>query len=446
MKNLFRLILTLTLVLSLVLSATSCDVLSEGDIKDILGMLGDNAQDTETPDINEGGEDDGDIDLPGDESHNHKYTTVRVNSTCTVQGTVVYTCECGKTFSTNLDLLAHTFVSGVCTVCGNADPDYIEDDNTTEEKPDGSDTPDDDNTGNGDGDKVVFEGGILYLPNEEDPVTSDPYVNVDVKEFYANYTPAISYMDAYYRTQHNLMSGSIETQSANPTISAYQPTEDGKLVRNTTYIFSKDGMVYYVVDSYGNIVNKIYKCGAYVTLEEVAAYVFAFGTYPANHSANKKDKPASSPWGKYLRVNHTNFTGDTSKYPYEPELPNITGCGGDLYYYEMDIGTAGYNNGSSISRGACRIVYTRKDLDKDGVIEINETFLFYTQNHYHDFREYLNYEGGWGILFGDEAGGGVSRPTPYPETSYYSFVYADGTPAVQVETVVVFILPRREEV
>ena len=436
MKKLFKLILTLTLVMSLVLSATSCDVLAEAGLS---GLLGD-SDNTETPSTDNDGAGDGTTDeTPGDDSHNHKYSTVRVNSTCTVKGTIVYTCECGKSFSTNLDLLAHTFVNGVCTVCGNVDPDYSEEDNT-------EDDTDDSTNDSENGDKVIFEGGILYLPNEEDPVTSDPYVNVDVKEFYANYTPAISYMDAYYRTQHNLLSGSIETQSANPTISAYQPTEDGKLVRNTTYIFSADGLVYYVVDAYGNIVNKIYKCGAYITLEDVAAYVFAFGTYPANHSANKKDKPTSSPWGKYLRVNHTNFTGDTSKYPYEPELPNITGCGGDLYYYEMDIGTAGYNNGNSISRGACRIVYTRKDLDKDGVIEVNETFLFYTQNHYHDFREYLNYEGGWGILFGDEAGGGVSRPTQYPATSYYSFVYADGTPIVTVSEVVVFWIPKREEV
>ena len=144
--------------------------------------------------------------------------------------------------------------------------------------------------------------------------------------------------------------------------------------------------------------------------------------------------------------NHCRDNGKRDHIAQNRTGANITGCGGDLYYYEMDIGTAGYNNGSSITRGACRIVYTRKDLDGDGVIEINETYLFYTQNHYHDFREYLNYQGGWGILFGDEAGGGVSRPTPYPETSYYSFVYADGTPVVQVEVVVVFLVPKREEV
>ena len=441
MKNLFRVFLTLTLVLSLVLSATSCDLLASGDIDAILGILGDgNDVDDNVNDGNDGGNELPDI-TPGDESHNHEYTAVRTAPTCTEKGKITYTCECGRSFTTDLSPSGHKYDKNVCVVCGDVKSGEITDE-TPEEKPDdGNGTPGDDI-----GEGTVFAGGILYLPNETDPVTSDPYVNVDVDAFYANYTPAISYMDSYYRTQHNLMSGSIETQNATPTFAAYQPTLDGNLVRNTTYIFSQDGLVYYVVDGYGNIVNKIYKCGAYVTLEEVAAYVFAFGTYPANHSANKKDKPTSSVWGKYLRVNHTNFTGDTSKYPYEPELPNITGCGGDLYYYEMDIGTAGYNNGSKITRGACRIVYTRNDLDRDGVIEVNETFLFYTQNHYHDFREYLNYEGGWGILFGDEAGGGVSRPTPYPATSYYSFVLSDGSPAVQVQTVVVFLVPKREEV
>lgn len=308
-----------------------------------------------------------------------------------------------------------------------------------------------------------FEGGIIYIPNEDDPVTSDPYVNVDKDEFYANYTPAISYMDAYYRTKHNLMSGSIDSQDAAPTVSNYQPEIDGKLVLNTAYIFSEDGNTYYVVNSYGEIVNKIYKGGAYVTLEEVAAYVFAFGDIPANHSESKKTKPTQSPWGIYLRVNHTRFSGDTYKYPYEPELPNISGCGGDLYYYEMDIGTTGtdtgngyavapYNNGTKITRGAARIVHARYDLDRDGVIEVGENYVFYTYNHYNDFQEYLNYEGGWGEMFGNITGGGTlsskydCNPTPYVEVAYSSLVNADGTPIVRINSVVIIYIPRREEV
>ena len=53
--------------------------------------------------------------------------------------------------------------------------------------------------------------------------------------------------------------------------------------------------------------------------------------------------------------------------------------------------------------------------------------MFYTCNHYNDFREYLNYYGGWGEIFGNETGGGTLssktdyNPTPYVHTAYLSF-------------------------
>ena len=325
----------------------------------------------------------------------------------------------------------------------------------------GGNTDDTDDDGNGDNNGTPVGGGNIVWPTPDDPITEDPYVNVDVDAFYANYQPAISYMDAYYRSLHNLMSGEIADQDQAPTVSAYQPTEDGLYLRNTAYLYSEDGNTYFVVDAYGEVVGEIYRGGAYVMLEEVAAYVFAFGTPPANHSQSKSTSPAESPWGIFLRVNHTKFTGDTYRYPYEPELPNISGCGGDLIYYEMDIGTTGtdcdpsyptaiYNNGTSITRGAARIVYTRSDADGDGVIEPNETYLFYTHNHYNDFQEYLNYEGGWGEMFGNVTGGGtISSKSDYNPTPYVSVVYApfvtvsDDTDTVT--EVVVFILPKREE-
>ena len=345
--------------------------------------------------------------------------------------------------------------------------DENKDQNPTEKDPIPETDPE--NTGGnngGNGTPVLdpdFDGGVIYLPAEADPVTSDPYVNVDVDAFYANYTPAISYMDAYYRTQHNLMSGVIADQDQAPTISSYQPEADGKLVRNTSYIYSADGNTYYVVDAYGNIVNEIYRGAAYIMLEEVAAHMFAFGELPANHSTSKKTKPTASPWGEFLRLNHSNFSGSTSKYPYEPVLPDISGCGGSLYYYEMDIGTTGtdcdpsydvviYNDGYTITRGAARIVYTRSDLDRDGTIEINETYLFYTYNHYNDFQEYLNYEGGWGEMFGNITGGGTIsskydyNPTAYVEVAFRSLVNSDGTPATAYVVEVVMWIPKHEEV
>ena len=259
---------------------------------------------------------------------------------------------------------------------------------------------------------------------------NDPYENIDKEAFYANYTPAESYEDSYFRTQNNLMSGSIALQNQAPTISEYRPTYNGCYIKNTEPYFTDGGYTYNVVNAYGEVVFQIYKGGAYVTLEEVAAYVFAFGDVPANYSANKKESPKSNPWGEYLRVNHTKFSGSTSKYPYEPELPDISGCGGSLQYYEIDIGTTGtdcdpsytaalYNNGNTIVRGAARIVYARFDKNGNSIIEFDEKYVFYTYNHYNDFQEYLNYEGGWGEMFGNITGGGkISSKQDYNPTPY----------------------------
>lgn len=273
--------------------------------------------------------------------------------------------------------------------------------------------------------------------------TSDPYVGVDKEAFYADYTPACCYADAQYRTQHFLLSGLLTVPGQYATVSEYRPTdEDGLLIRNTDCLYLDDGNTYVVVDAYGQEVLRIYRGAAYITLEEVAAYMYAFGgsnnDLPANYTSKKLTKVGTSPWGIYLRGNHSNFSGSTEKYPYEPVLPDISGCGGDLKYYEMDIGTTGtntgggyavkvYNDGSSITRGAARLVYTRMDKNNNGIYETDEVYVFYTANHYNDFREYLNYYGGWGCLFGNETGGGTIssktdyNPTPYVPTGYASF-------------------------
>lgn len=314
---------------------------------------------------------------------------------------------------------------------------------------------------------VLFIGYLLFSPDEpvepnlgtqpsgtqgsllpsQPPATcqgheTDPYVGVNKDDFYADYSPACCYVDACYRTQHYLMSGYLEVPDQYPTISSYQPSQDGMLLRNTDCYYLDEGNTYVVVDAYGVEVLRVYKGAAYITLEEVAAYMYAFGgsksSIPANYTSSKSTKPTNNPWGIFLRVNHSFFSGDTDKYPYEPVLPNISGCGGDAEYYEMDIGTTGtytgdgypvkiYNNGTVITRGAARIVYTRQDLNRNGIYEPDEVFLFYTANHYNDFREYLNYYGGWGEIFGNETGGGKlsdehnCNPTPYVPTGYASF-------------------------
>ena len=281
---------------------------------------------------------------------------------------------------------------------------------------------------------VEFDKNCLLVDYESDAVIpddeGDPYANVSKAEFYASYTVAKDNTDAYYRSKNGLLSGELTVPDQAPTLSAYRPKSGISYVRNSEMLFSDDGNTYTVVDAYGEPAFNVYRDGAYITLEEVAAYVYAFGTYPKNHSASKNASPTSSVWGEYLRLNHTQFSGDTRKYPYEPVLPNITGCGGSLRYWEMDIGTTGtdcdpsypaalYNNGSYIDRGAARIVYGKDDLDGDGVYEIGEFHVFYTYNHYNDFQEYLNYAGGWGEKFGNITGGGtISSKSDYNPTSY----------------------------
>lgn len=263
----------------------------------------------------------------------------------------------------------------------------------------------------------------------ENVITEDPYKNVSSDEFYKSYKKATSYLDAYYRSEHGFMSGDISLQDQEPAI-ANRPSENNVFVKNSSLIYSSDKNIYYVLNSSGKIVNQIFKGGAYVTLEEVSAYIFAYNDVPANYIEKKSGKPTNSIWGEYLRVNHSYFSGDTDKYPYEPILPNINGCGGNLYYYELDLGTTGtdcdpnyevtiYNDGKKITRGAARIVYSRYDENYDEINDINEKHLFYTYNHYNDFQEYLNYEGGWGHMFGNITGGGkLSSKTDYNPTNY----------------------------
>ena len=271
-------------------------------------------------------------------------------------------------------------------------------------------------------------------------IDEDPYADIlteaDREAFYEDYEPASCYMDSYYRSLHHLMSGEIADQDQEPTLSEYQPMEDSLFVRNSSSYYSEDGNAYYVQDAHGSFAYAVYRGGAYITLEEVAAYVYAFHDVPANYDAGKNRKPKDSPWGIYLRVNNPRFSGDTSRDPYEPELPDI--LSGDLVYYEIDIGTTGtdcdpsyavrpYNDGEMITRGAARIVYTRSKRGNEEIEDPDEGYVFYTYNHYNDFQEWLNYEGGWGEMFGNITGGGELsskhdyNPTPYVETAREDF-------------------------
>ncbi len=298
-----------------------------------------------------------------------------------------------------------------------------------------------------------FESGGIGTDSSEQLASPDELRD----EFFGNSDPADSHGEALERSEEGRISGAETLPDQAPTLSDYRPMIDGKYIRNNEPYFA-DENTYVVVDALGREIFRVYRGGGYITLEEVAAYLYAFGDVPANYSASKRTDPEDSIWGINLRLNHTRFSGNTSKYPYEPELPRISGCGGDLTYYEIDIGTTGtdcdpayraypYNNGTTITRGAARIVYTRYDANDNNIIDPNEKFLFYTYNHYNDFQEYLNYFGGWGEMFGNITGGGeISskknyNPTPYVPVVMASLkVSAAGNEPSQVYVAV--ILPR----
>ncbi len=266
----------------------------------------------------------------------------------------------------------------------------------------------------------------------------DPYIGVSKESFYANYKPATSFEDAYFRSKHYFMSGDISSISHLPNSSA-AIKEDG--------VYLKNAVANYEVDSDGNYVSyeinnlngesyKIYYGGAYCTIEEIAAYIFAFGDVPANYIPSKSASLSliKSTWGEYLRLNQTTFSGDTDKYKTEPLL---TGIKDKLKYYESDHGSNGgfecggtvekYNDGTrKIKRGTCRFVYSYSNKD-NSKFRLEDRHVFYTYNHYNDFQEYLNYEGGFTARFGNESAGNDynevnENKKPTPPYEYKLFV------------------------
>ena len=142
--------------------------------------------------------------------------------------------------------------------------------------------------------------------------TEDPYVGMSKEEFYADYTPACCDQDAHYRSKHGFLSGSLTVPGQYAEEATFRPTEGGSFVRNTAQLYL-DENTYVVVDAYGNEAFRVYRGGGYITLEEVAAYVYAFGDVPANYVDGKSTEPENSIWGEYLRLNNTYFSGDTTR-------------------------------------------------------------------------------------------------------------------------------------
>lgn len=180
----------------------------------------------------------------------------------------------------------------------------------------------------------------------------------------------------------------------------------------------------------------IFKGGAYTNIEDIAAYITAFGDNPPNARFTKSNKSnALYNWGSIARINYDFYSNDNSpkKFNYETECythsqyfaktpsPNNYW----YHYFESDVGATNwndepyqrgayenslrpYNNGEQITRGALRFVWTYNwtnvehgEILKGTIDESYERNVYYTTTHYNDFQQYLNYYGGWAQRVGN---------------------------------------------
>ena len=157
---------------------------------------------------------------------------------------------------------------------------------------------------------------------------------------------------------------------------------------------------------------------------EVAAYYQAFGELPVNYVYNEGDSSrtlAIENYGKLGRLYSKYYSRTNGYCSYMPPLNRY-------YYFEIDIADVGnnsYNNGSRISRGAERLVVFPYGLKAYG----DESVLFYTNDHYESFAEFLNYgkrgasftkEEGFGEVFaGSEDSAAPAYQTPETISLYF---------------------------
>lgn len=258
----------------------------------------------------------------------------------------------------------------------------------------------------------------------------DPYENVDKEEFYANYQKATSYVDSYYRMIHGLMCGEIIEEDGSLKDNSNCPKdESGVYYKNAIARFEVDQngeKLSYTINTLDGNDYKIYRYGIYTSMNDVAAYLFAFNELPANYIPGASLKStAYERFGEIGRVNFNKYSGPSAtKYQYEPYLKGQEDK--SLYYRETDFGAncgSGYyytyndKFGGNNTRQTYRFVvansydssytYNKKSeyVETPNPTEIDDRYVYYTYNHYNDFVEYLNYYNGFGDAFGNETAG-----------------------------------------
>ena len=267
---------------------------------------------------------------------------------------------------------------------------------------------------------------------------NDPYKSVNKDDFYKNYKPASSYEDAYFRTKHKLLSGEyIQEDGSLPSNKNNPKNKDGDFykIANAHYEVSSTGeKLSYNINVLDGEDYKIYSCGIYVSLNDVAAYLFAFNDIPCNYLEDKDAKTeAVREYGEFGRLNFSKYSGpSSSSYQYEPYLEGQKEK--TLYYKEVDFGaTSGsnkyYSNGKINNRGPYRLlVATSTNKSYSTSTTIYNRYVYYTYNHYNDFAEYLNYYNGFGKVFGNVTAGNTqdkynssNPPTPKVDSVLASY-------------------------
>ncbi|MEG1222708.1 MAG: hypothetical protein RRZ92_03950 [Bacilli bacterium] len=258
------------------------------------------------------------------------------------------------------------------------------------------------------------------------PPLVDPYIDIDtiseVKNFYKNYTPSTCFEDAQFRTKHMLISGS--SAASDYKVALTRPLGDTTAVRNTfmDYTYRDDGSYEsYKLYSLDKTFTTIYYGGGYSDINEVVAYLFAFGEVPPNVSPDKGklNNFVKTNWWRYARVNDGYYSGpSSSSHQYEPYLYgqrndtvsyNETDFGDWQYYndiiYDKQYSPTTYikNSEGNITgnRGNLRLLYTTKEKNPGNKNDFSKRRVYFTFNHYNDFVEYLNYRDGFGQQFGN---------------------------------------------
>ena len=279
-------------------------------------------------------------------------------------------------------------------------------------------------------------------------IYEDPYINVDKTEFYANYTTATSYEDAYYRAQHGLLCGEYMKEDGSlPSINNPKDSATDLYLKNSnvTYEIDKDNnYISYNINTLNDQDYKIYYGGVYTSFNDVAAYLFAFNEIPINYlpgTSKTAKKLVQQNYGELGRLNFKLYSGPSeTKYQYEPYLYGQEEK--TVFYREIDFGA---NTGSNIYftyGGSGRQIFrfllgnsfdnnyscSDKTWSTPNPTTIDERRVYFTYNHYNDFTEYLNYYNGFGKIFGNVTAGNSegyynpnNPPTEYEETILSNF-------------------------